>query len=82
MRVHSIFLHLMRSLSEYPPEVNIACSTITQGVLPMGCETKRRYVAHVCNACMSVHRRNASSCRGPGWTKRTPMAFGNVRLRA
>ena len=21
----------------------------------MGCETKKRYVAHVCNACMSVH---------------------------
>ena len=28
-----------------PPVVNIACSTITQGVLPMGCETNRRYFA-------------------------------------
>ena len=29
-----------------PPVVNIACSTITQGVLPMGCKTNRRYFAH------------------------------------
>ena len=60
-------LHFPASHAEpvgIPPEVNIACSTITQGVLPVGCETKKRYVAHVCNACMSVHGRKRPPAGG------------------
>ena len=57
-------LHLPASHAEpvgMLPVVNIACSTITQGVVPMGCETNRRYFAHVCNACIGMHGRIASS---------------------
>ena len=51
MRVPSILLHVMRSLSEYPPEVNIARST----VLPVGCADGIHQCAIACTAWALLH---------------------------
>ena len=78
MRVHSIFLHLMRSLSEYLLRSTLRVRPSHRMFYPDKKE--------VCCTCMQcVHKcawEDASSCRGPVRADRMPMAFVNVRLRA
>ena len=48
MRVHSLSLHPHTDGFK----VNNACSTFTQGVLPMGCETNRKHADHNKKQCV------------------------------
>ena len=82
MRVHSIFLHLMRSLSECPLWSTLRVRPSHRVLYPWGVRQIGGICTSVCNACVGVQGRNASCCRGPGWSDRMLMAFSDVRLRA